>query len=306
MAAVDLGEQREERRVVGGEVGVGEDAAPVEADDARGVEPELGADRPIFVGGGRGIFPRPQTLLHRACVGAFDAIMELGVDHQRGAQDRVAELVHQDARAVVAIVGAGEQVLRPDRRERAAHAAGARVPIGAVGEAADPLGIMFALAPREARVVGPGLLPVALLGDVERRFVGRHDRDALPLADELGGEVGAGREHRHDDLAREQQRAVGGLRRGKDRDAAGVDEASVEGVCSPFGGRRGDRGALCGRGTEGKHGDRGRPAHERRHQILALLPACVRIASAATCGDATALLCDRIAGHQYTRFFGLM
>ena len=89
------------------------------------------------------------------------------------------------------------------------HAARTAAPIFAVGQAADPQLIKFALAPGEPRIVDRRLLPVALFGDVGSEFVDSHDHHALPGPHQFAGEIGTAREHRHYHPPRDLQRRVG-------------------------------------------------------------------------------------------------
>ena len=89
---------------------------------------------------------------------------------------------------------------------------------------------MLALVPGEPPVVGAGLLPVFLLGQVGGRLgPGHHDHPHL-AADHRLAEVGALGEHVDDDVPGHKQSGVRDLLRGDDRDAERVGMLLIEGV----------------------------------------------------------------------------
>ena len=89
---------------------------------------------------------------------------------------------------------------------------------------------MFEFAAGEPGIVAAGLLPVALLGQVERALVLRHDGDAVAGRGQPLGKIGAMIEHALDDLPRHQQGAIGHLGRGQDGNTVRVDIFGVEGI----------------------------------------------------------------------------
>ena len=86
-----------------------------------------------------------------------------------------------------------------------ADPARACIPVGAVGEPPDPLVIVLLLAPGQARIVGRGLGPMRVLGQVEQRLGLRDDRDAIAVIVQPFGQVGPEREHILDHRLRRDQ-----------------------------------------------------------------------------------------------------
>ena len=136
----------------------------------------------------------------------------------------------EDVLAVVPRAGVPEQVFLRARRRIAAEAARPTVPVLLVahdGDAGTRL-VLSLFAFSQPDVARRRLLPIAMLGNVGRRFGQRHDTHTHPLGDHLGTQLRPFGEHVHDDVAGHEQRGVRDLGGAEDRDPERVGIFRVE------------------------------------------------------------------------------